>query len=83
MESTLFEPFESSRAHVVMIDENIFFSPQDAIDDITQEYETDRYGDISIKNTKSWVNDNEKVFIIQYGSLQKPLPRIFIKKIIF
>ena len=77
MDSTLFEPFESSRAHVVMIDDNIFFSPQVAIGEEDLEYQTNAYGDIEVPNTNSWINDNEKIFVIQYGSLLKPLPRIY------
>ena len=71
LRGSLLEPFESSRAHLVLTVDNAYFDPKDPSDEF-QELNPSKN-----RLQTTWRNEDEKIFIIQYGSLLKPLPSVY------
>ena len=70
--TTLNKPFEASRSHLVLTDDNAYFEPKDSLDEFQKQHNTDDRGRLET----DYQHESEKIFIIQYGSLFKPLPHI-------
>ena len=74
LESTLDQPFEVSKGYVAMVDEGVYFSPEECFENKPKISEKSRH----TKDPKSsWVNDDEKIFIFQYQNVSNPLPQIY------
>ncbi|CAI2362145.1 unnamed protein product [Moneuplotes crassus] len=75
MESTLYNPFDSTKDHVVLVDDNVFFSAEE--DMYQYDITTMSLPSTKFEEGSSWVTENEKIFVFQYENLLHPFPLIY------